>query len=217
MTFTYDPTLRRYRNAESGRFVRETTVRSIRQGIIDRATTEVDALSGRLAAGDLSVEDWTLTMRDLVKRTVIDQYLMGRGGRNAMTQRDWGRIGYILRTQYGYLQGFAAEVDAGSLSAEQIAARARMYISATWSVFDRATGAAWLIVLPAQPGEGVRCRGNCRCRWEVKPNKENGTIEATWVLDSGAEHCDDCKRRAEQWAPLVFPAPMPGIDTPITA
>lgn len=217
MTFTYDPTLRRYRTAESGRFVRETTVRSIRQQIIDRATAEVDALTGKLAAGDLSVEDWTLQMRDLVKRTVIDQYLMGRGGRNAMSQRDWGRIGYLLRTQYTYLQGFATEVDAGSLTDAQIAARARLYVAATWNVFDRAVGSAWSIVFPAQPGEGVRCKARCRCRWEVKTNKEDGTIEATWVLDSGAEHCEDCTRRAEQWAPLVFPAPLPGIDTPITA
>lgn len=223
MAFSWDKDLRRYRDADSGRFVRESAVRTARQGIIDRANTEVDALASRLQAGTISVEDWTRSMRDVVKRTTIDQYLLGRGGRNAMTQADWGRIGYRLREQYGYLQRFAQAVDAGQLSDAQIAARAKLYVSATWSTFDRAKGAAWNIRLPAHPGDGsTKCRGNCRCSWRIVADKDAGIIMATWKLDSGAEHCDDCRSNAERWSPLAFPLvtypdgldPETGIYTP---
>lgn len=206
MAFTWDRDLRRYRDADSGRFVRESAVRAARQGIIDRASAETDVLAGQLASGDLSVEDWTLAMRDVVKRTTIDQYLLGRGGRNAMTQSDWGRIGYRLREQYGYLQRFAELVDAGQLSDAQIAARAKLYVSATWSTFDRAKASAWNIRLPAHPGDGsTKCKGNCRCHWDIRRDDEAGVIEATWVLDSATEHCDDCRANAERWSPLSFP------------
>lgn len=204
--FAWDKDIRRYRDADSGRFVAERTVRGIRQGLIDRATAEVDALTSQLADGTITTAEWTVQMRDAVKRLTIDQYLLGRGGRNSMTQADWGRIGYRLREQYAYLQRFAEQVDQGMLTDAQIAARARMYVGATWSTFDRAKAAAWQIVLPAHPGDGsTTCLGNCRCHWRIVRDDEAGVINATWVLDSAAEHCGDCKANAERWSPLSFP------------
>lgn len=206
MSFRWDKDLRRYRDADTGRFVRESAVRSARQTIIDRATAEVDVLAARLADGTITTAEWTIQMRDAVKRTTIDQYLLGRGGRNAMTQADWGRIGYRLRQQYGYLQRFAQAVDAGQLSDAQIAARAKLYVSATWSTLDRAKGASWQIVLPAHPGDGgTRCKSRCRCHWEIHADKDAGLILATWRLDSQAEHCDGCRENAARWSPLAFP------------
>jgi len=217
MTYTWDASTRRYRDQQSGRLIRTDRIAGLRDRIVTATLTKADALSAQLAAGDLTVEAWTLGMRDLVKQVTIEQYLLARGGRNAMGPRDWGRIGYQLRTQYGYLQQFAAEVDAGRLSDKQIAARARLYIEATRSAFERANGAAWGVLLPAHPGDGgSECGVNCRCRWRLSAN-ELGEVEATWVIDSAAESCGTCQERAEQWAPLVFPAPMPGIEAPIAA
>lgn len=206
MAFRWDKDLRRYRDADSGRFLAEAKVRALRQDLIDRATAEVDALAAQLADGTITTAEWTTSMRETVKRLTIDQYLLGRGGRNAMTQADWGRIGYRLREQYGYLQRFAELIDQGQLSDAQIAARAKLYVGATWSTFDRAKAAAWQIVLPAHPGDGgTRCRSACRCHWDIRRDDEAGVIKASWVLDSAAEHCEDCRRRAREWAPLEFP------------
>jgi len=158
MAFRWDINARRYRDAESGKFISEAKVRAARQDIIDRSTVLVDALSAQLDAGEIDVETWTLRMREVIKTTTIAQYVLGRGGRNVMKASDWGRIGYRLREQYGFLQRFAEQVDVGQLSPAQIADRARMYVDGTWSVFDRGKGAAWDIRLPAHPGDGsTRC------------------------------------------------------------
>ncbi len=216
MAFSWDPTSRRYRDTESGKYIGMKRIRDLREGIVTANRDRVDALSTRLADCDLTVEQWTLEMRASIKAVTIDQYLLGRGGRNAMTPSDWGRIGYQLRGQYQYLQGFAHEIDAGNLSDAQIKVRAKLYIEATRSAFERAMGASWQIVLPAHPGDGsTECTVHCKCRWEIVETDED--IEATWVMDPDAEHCSTCRQRSYDWKPLVFPKGIPGISTPVAA
>lgn len=204
MAFSWDPVSRRYRDLSSGKYLSMTRIRGLREKQVTGNLASVDALSVRLAAGEITVADWTLQMRAELKRVTIDQYLLARGGRNAMKPADWGRVGYQLRSQYGYLQQFAQEIDAGLLSDKQIAARARLYIQATRSAFERGLAAGWQVVLPEYPGDGNQiCRTACRCRWAIRPTDE-GT-EARWIVNPGAEHCDSCLNNAQRWNPLVFP------------
>lgn len=161
----------------------------------------MDALSRRLINGDINVQQWVLEMRQQVKDTFINEYMLGRGGRNNMTQADWGRVGRMLRDQYQYAEGFARDIDAGKVSAGQIRTRARMYVDSGTQAFERAKAESQGIPpLPAYPGDGQTiCRANCQCHWEC--SDEGDHWACTWVLGE-AEHCPDCVDNAERWAPL---------------
>lgn len=49
----------------------------------------------------------------------------------------------------------------------------------------------------------VAHNSGCRCKWDVKPvDAANGDYDCYWVLERGAEHCQTCLERSQQWAPL---------------
>jgi len=171
----------------------------------DTASPEMDLLAGALSSGQLDVGAWETSMREAIKAEYIQQYLLGRGGLENMTQQDWGSVGGMIADQYRYLDGFAVEVAAGNLSEAQIAMRARMYINSANEAYWRATQRAkgWP-TLPAYPGDGTsECLTNCRCFWDVRAVEDYW--EATWLLGE-AEHCATCLERAAMWNPLRLEA-----------
>ena len=200
--FSWDKGARRFRHGESGRFVSQRTIDGVRDEILDRSMSRVDAITKAMLDGNMSRGDWLVAMRNEIKSVHIQEYLLSRGGRNAMTPADWGRIGREVRTQYNYLDRFAAELS--TLSDEAVAARARLYTAGANTAYAEGQAAAWNNVrLPARPGDGsTRCKRYCRCSWIM--GETEAAITARWTLGSSREKCDDCKRRAREWAPLSF-------------
>lgn len=200
--FRWDKSARRFRHGESGRFVSARTIDRVRDEMLDRSVARVDALTEAFTSGRMSRDAWWLAMRAEIKQVHIAEYLLARGGRNAMTQSDWGRIGRELRTQYAYLERFLAEIP--TLSEKEVAARARLYVAGANSAYSRGQASAWNNVrLPAHPGDGsTQCKRYCRCAWVMGETDE--AITATWTLGGSREKCDDCKRRAREWAPIEF-------------
>lgn len=162
-----------------------------------------DALALRLSTGEITVQAWTSGMRELIKQTYTQQYMLSRGGVNAMTQADWGQLGAALRDQYRHLDQFAQEIASGKLSPAQIQARARLYVNSATQAFERGKASSHGLRLPAYPGDGsTQCRTNCKCRWSIA---DRGAFwECRWMLGV-AEHCPDCVTYAGRWNPLVFP------------
>lgn len=203
MPFQYDSGAKRYRNPTTGKFVAADTVAKARDEIIDRSMARIDALTRKFTDGTLSLEDWRTAMRSEIKATSIEEYLLGRGGRNSMTQSDWGKIGAELRKQYNYLDRFSAEIQLGTLSDKEIAARARMYTAGANVGYGRGQAASWGVVLPAYPGDGsTECRNYCRCSWVMSETEDE--IHARWRLGGSRERCEDCQRRSSEWSPLRF-------------
>jgi len=201
--WTYDTASHRFRDMKNGRFVSERRIRSVMDRYESARKAQVDALTDDLVSGKINLKAWVSRMRDDIKRAYIVQYLAGRGGRGAMTQADWGRIGGLLRTQYLYLNRFATDMSVGGMSPGQIGARAKMYIDSSTQAFERAkvVGSRGMPALPAYPGDGTtQCLSNCKCRWVIKEKAD--VWEATWKLGQ-AEHCPDCIYRSAVWKPLV--------------
>jgi hypothetical protein len=69
----------------------------------DPAKALAEALRGR----QVSLADWEVGMRRVVKNTHLNAIALERGGWANMTPADYGRAGQIIREQYGYLKGFA--------------------------------------------------------------------------------------------------------------
>ena len=96
-----------------------------------------------------------------VSNIFSSQYLLAKGGRNAMFQADLDAIGEMLRTQYTFLQNFAEDVRAGELSQAQIAARSELYLDSSTQSHERGKAGRHGLVLPQYPGTATRfvCRG----------------------------------------------------------
>jgi len=176
----------------------------------DRLTNRVieaggtDGLVADLFARRIDHQQWTLQARQQIKDQFIAQYLLGRGGRAAMTQADWGRLGAMLKTQYGFLQRFEQDLIDGKLSEAQAKMRLRMYLKAATQAHERALAIAKGIPpLPAYPGDGKTiCRANCQCHWSCEQTEDEWLC--TWTLGA-AEHCPDCLDNAAKWNPLRVP------------
>lgn len=192
MPYTFNPETGRYRDTDTGRFVKHVDViRLVEQSL--KSSENVGAtLSGLAGQGALSGKDFESFMRSELKGEYIRQYLAGIGGRAQMTKSDWSSIGGMLKEQYGYLKGFAAEVAAGSLSEEQIAARSAMYINSAREAFERA-----------------------KERTVVKAGYD---LEAWRLGFVRTEHCDDCVGyEAMSWQPVgTFPYPGDGSTVCLT-
>jgi len=141
--------------------------------------------------GVTSPEDFRELFREEIKREYIREYLLGIGGREQMTPRDWGSIGGMLAEQYRYLDEFARQIAAGELTPEQIAARAQMYVISAREAYERAHG---------RNAEAL------------------GMSEELWVMDESKEHCDDCAAYADAgWQPIgAFPMPGDGTTACLT-
>jgi hypothetical protein len=217
MPYTWDG--KRYRDVDTGRFISRTEILSYASQIASSTSAVSDAYANLVGQQTISPTDWLALFRQEIKDEHIRQYILGRGGRGSMTPADWGSIGGMLREQYSYLDGFADEIAAGTLSEAQISARSRMYINSAREAFNRAYARSQGIpdgLLPDYPGAGnTVCLTACGCDWqieEVYETDEDGNEilagwNCTWVLNSALENCPDCQEYAIQWNPLFVPNP----------
>ena len=117
----------RYRDATTGRYVAGSQVRRELDRYLD-AADPAKALAEALRGRAVSVADWEIAMRRVVKNTHLNAIALERGGYANMTPADYGRVGQIVREQYGYLKGFAADIASGKQKLDgTLARRASLY------------------------------------------------------------------------------------------
>lgn len=205
----FDGRIGRYRNEASGRFLPSARIQEMRDTLLDTASVSMDALSNRLANGDLDIGDWERAMRDAVKLVFGVQYVFGRGGLSAMQPADWARLSELVKTQHDFLRAFADDVAAGKLSQPKLTIRAELYVGSSVQAHETGKSAAWEIELPAQPADGSsECLANDRCAWHLRRRKD-GAVEATWVADLDERTCKTCRKRAKDWNPLILAPGQP--------
>ncbi len=116
----------------NGRPVSDAKIQRELDRLVDRYHENTSRLAKRLADGKLSTADWQDRMRREIKDVHRTQYIIGRGGREQMTQRDWGRLGADLRhLHYDRLDKFALHIVDNEPSEAYIRARSRLYMDAS--------------------------------------------------------------------------------------
>lgn len=210
--WVWDVESKRYRSTVTGRFVSREEVVNLVMESTGHGAAAARTVSELAARGHLAPDAWYGRMRDEIRREIIRQYELGRGGRQMMTYADWGRVGAMSKEQYGHLRDFLKEVEAGTLSEAQLAARAEMYVRSATEAYSRAAAVTVGLDpkrLPAHPGDGsTACLSNCQCVWVIEEVRgEGGELlgwNCTWTLGA-ADHCGTCLARAREWAPLFIP------------
>lgn len=201
--WTYDQTSHRYRRTSNGQYIGQAKMVELRDAFVDAKRSVAGDLAKQIGKGDITVQQWEMELRKQVKTAFVDEYVLGKGGRNAMTQSDWGKVGNMVKDQYAYAHQFARDIADGKLSQAQIEARSNLYFNAATEAFERGQAASYgLPTLPAYPSDGqAPCKTNCRCAWQI--DETDTEWQCTWVLHA-AESCSGCLENAAKWSPLVI-------------
>ncbi len=218
MPYEWLPSTRRYRDADTKRFVSRNTVMRYVSQITSAGSSEGATLARLVSGGELSPADFGIQLRQEVKSTFIQQYILGRGGRQQMTPRDWGSVGRLLREQYRRINNFVRDIETKNLTEGQIRVRAEMYFQTSRSAYERGNAGAYGVTLPSYPGDETQtCYGGCQCAWRLEEDRdEDGNLVAIlafWELNELAEHCEadlaagtrGCVQNAAEYNPLVIP------------
>lgn len=196
----FDQARRIFRKATGGAGLGDSTILGLRDEYATKKAGWIADLSSRLLNGEITKNQWLLDFRQELKNIYINQYALGRGGYNAMTQADWGSLGGQLKRQYEYMQRFSDDIAAGRLSQAQIEQRMRLYFNSATQAYERGKARSAGLVLPQYPGDGrTQCRTNCKCEWDIQETDE--AWDCYWRLNP-AEHCPDCIRNSQTWNPL---------------
>jgi hypothetical protein len=137
-SYAWNSAASRYVRRSTGQFVARATVRNALNRALTRAKGEMRSLSEQLARGDITLVGWQLGMADGLRATHLYAAAIARGGFAQLDAADYGRIGLLLRSRYGFLNRFAAEIEAGLVRDGRFLQRAGMYINASRTAFQHA-------------------------------------------------------------------------------
>ena len=141
---------KRYRNSKTKKTVTSNTVGRLRDDYVD-VMRDFSQLTDDLVNSRITVQEWLLEMRKRVRDVNAAEYMLARGGRNAMFQTDLDALSDIIKEQFGYLQKFGEEVRAGNLSASQITARSELYMESSTRAHEQAKAASFRYRAAAVP------------------------------------------------------------------
>ena len=191
-----------------GTAITEETLMLLRDGIIDAAQHRIQEATQQYIDGEAALTAWVLLLRAEIELVSTQQWLLATGGVEQFTPTEARLLTQHIQEQNRYLQGFAAAVQQGQLTAGQMLARAAMYAAMTVLLFEQGAAAARGATLPTYPGQ-QQCRANCRCHWRWVDAGDQWHV--IWVLDPGAKHCPDCLGNAIQYSaanPYVVVKPI---------
>lgn len=117
-----------YVNRSTGRFVPRSEITNQLFKITEQSSNIMRAISQQLRDGTISLANWQVAMMQEIKTTHLVGAAMQRGGWQQMTQADFGRVGQIVRKEYGFLRDLANGIESGKIKLDgRILLRAAQY------------------------------------------------------------------------------------------
>jgi len=160
----------------------------------------VDAQLDGLETGDVSAEQWQRELERLLARYHTAAYLAGQGSAT-LDAPATAVLAEAVGTELEFLDGFRVTMADSDTFMEGWRARTQLYTEAIGASFNRGAFRAW--PLPALPKDGTtQCLSRCRCRWEIVELEGEGNADCYWIYGGAERHCQTCKEREGQWAPL---------------
>lgn len=161
----YNSNAGRYVYADSRQFVPNAVIDNLLDQEIKRLETRLAATTRLLADDKLTLAEWQTRFATTLRDAHIQIGALASGGKNQMGSQQYGAIGFQLRRQYQYLDGFAQDLQDGKLTAAQALSRSRQYGSSINTTFHRL---------------------------EQVTRQSEGFNEAKRGLDPQARHCASC-------------------------
>ena len=143
--YAFDERLNRglgaYRNLSTGRIVPRSQIITELENVAKVSRANMRSLSERLIAKQITIAEWQTRMAAEIKTVHVTQAAAAKGGWAQMSQADWGHVGYKVREQYKYLQGFANDIASGKQPLNgRVLARAEQYGKSGHGTFESVRG-----------------------------------------------------------------------------
>ena len=172
---------KRFRNLVTGANITDIRRIELRDAYIQKQLPAIRRLVNQLGNGEITVQEYLLSIRRHIKKTYLGEWLLGKGGVNAMTANDVRLVGIHVHRQYEFLQNFVEQIRNGELSVAQIRSRTEMYIHSATQAYERGQASSYDVDLPEYPGDGNQlCLSRCKCRWEIV--RTDTEIQAHWLV-----------------------------------
>jgi hypothetical protein len=193
--FQFDPKAGRFRiisGAGKGGFISRTAVLEQQRRYLDRQKDTLTQLGDRLAEGRISIKDFQKESGDTLRRIHIASAVLGKGGRDRMTQADWNTVQETIKRQlykgrgmdgkpYG-IKHLTREWLDGTVSPAQLKARLALYAQSGIVSYSQA---------------------------EIKDQSQRGMSQAKRFLSAGGMHCAECVDYAARgWVNLSDVVPI---------
>jgi predicted ABC-type ATPase len=180
-SYRWSEATRRYIDGR-GRFIPNGQALKALEKDLANLNRVTDKLAGDLRAGRISLDAWRAEMMEIIKHTHLGSATLAKGGRAQMQPADYGRVGRIVRDQYGFLESWTQDIVSGAAPLDgRLNSRARLYLKA---------------------GRTEYLKG------EAKEKAEAGFTEIRSILHP-SEHCDVCVAQAEiGWQPIEQMIPI---------
>lgn len=127
----------------NGQFVPRAEVRRAIDTSIRAEEAVARSLADDLRTGRITLETWRTEMREMIKAVHVYSAAAAKGGWAQMTPADYGRVGQIVRGEYGFLEAFARKIATGKMPLDgRIQGYALQYALAgrdTYHMTERAT------------------------------------------------------------------------------
>lgn len=214
-TYEWNDTIARYRDPKTGRIVSTDRVRQALDRAVRMEGMRARALMTDLREGTITLREWEIAQREVVKNTQLFSAAAGAGGWAQLSQREYGIVGQRVRQQYGFLTQFGDELKTGLARDGMAARRAESYAEAgrsTYHAVERITQAkagnneersikgdadhcdecideeakGWRTIGTMVPIGQRECMNGCKCRVEYRQNDEAGAADITALAADAA-------------------------------
>jgi hypothetical protein len=176
--FIFDPRSGRFRiatGAGKGGFISRAAVLNQERLYLDRQKVELGKLGDRLSSGTITLPEFQREAGNTLRRIHIASAVLGKGGKDKMTQADWDKVQETIKRQLYKGRGadgkpfgikhLAAEWKDGKVSAAQLNMRLGLYVQS--GVISYSTA-------------------------ELDALKESGIPYAIRKISAGHKNCPEC-------------------------
>lgn len=111
--FRWSPRAAQYIDSR-GRFVPRSEIRAAIDATLDHEQAMMRTAALSLQSGDITLEMWRDAMRQSIKNLHLFSAAAAKGGWAQLDRADAGRVGQLVRREYGYLERFAREIAGGT-------------------------------------------------------------------------------------------------------
>lgn len=142
----FDSKSNRYREKATGRFLSQQGLERLQQKHIALIGKDIETIGELLIRRQISLETFQEATAKSIKTLWLQQYALGRGGVNQVSSTEWLAVGRSIREQYGYLRGFAEDINRGysigkdgqpiPMSEAKFRARLKLYSKASRTSFE---------------------------------------------------------------------------------
>jgi hypothetical protein len=181
--YKWDGQTQRYRDKQTGRFVRTEVILKLTENNIQLKTDRMLQSFEDVKSGKISLREYQQENLEIIKYLHVQQYLVAKGGFRTTTPQDYLEIARELKTlHYPAFRDFIEQLQNGMLTEAQARARIRNFGKAAETMADL----------------GLRSSA-----------KQNGFTWARRYL-SAVEHCIDCPIYAAMGAVPIDQLILPG-------